>query len=69
MITTPQAIKFGHKASFCTDNRGMSTVEYVIILVLIAAAAIGAWSVFGQSVRGKLKVAVGQMQHVNVEKK
>jgi Flp pilus assembly pilin Flp len=33
------------------DERGLSAVEYVILLVLVAAVAIGAWQLFGQSVR------------------
>ena len=32
------------------DESGLTTVEYVIILGLIAIAAIGAWQVFGSSV-------------------
>jgi Flp pilus assembly pilin Flp len=37
------------------DERGLSTVEYVILLALIAAVAIGTWSEFG----GKVHDAVG----------
>ena len=33
------------------DERGLSAVEYVILLVLVAAAAVGVWQLFGQSVR------------------
>ena len=33
------------------DERGLSAVEYVILLVLVAAIALGAWQLFGQSVR------------------
>ncbi len=32
------------------DERGLSTVEYVILLALIAVAAIGVWTTFGQQV-------------------
>lgn len=32
------------------DVAGLSTVEYVIILVLVAAIAIGTWQTFGQAV-------------------
>jgi Flp pilus assembly pilin Flp len=39
------------------DERGLSTVEYVIILVLVAAVAIGTWSVFGHSVKCALGIA------------
>jgi Flp pilus assembly pilin Flp len=34
-----------------SDQRGLSTVEYVIILVLIAAAAVGTWSAFGATIK------------------
>jgi Flp pilus assembly pilin Flp len=36
------------------DERGLSTVEYVIILVLIAAAAISLWSSFGDTLTRKI---------------
>jgi Flp pilus assembly pilin Flp len=39
------------------DERGLSTIEYVIILVLVAAIAIGTWSAFGQSVKCALGIA------------
>ena len=32
------------------DDTGLTTVEYIIILALIAIAAIGAWNVFGGSI-------------------
>lgn len=38
------------------DELGLSTVEYIIILVLIAVLAIGVWREFGESVQ--LQVAV-----------
>ncbi len=36
------------------DERGLSTVEYVIILVLVAVAAIGTWQSFGKTVTAKV---------------
>ena len=42
------------KSSFINDDRGLSTVEYVIILVLIAAAAVGTWTTFGKTITGKI---------------
>jgi Flp pilus assembly pilin Flp len=36
------------------DERGLSTVEYVIILVLIAAAAVGTWTTLGGTIRTKI---------------
>jgi Flp pilus assembly pilin Flp len=37
------------------DERGLSTVEYVIILVLLAVVAIQVWTDFGDTIRGKIK--------------
>lgn len=37
-------------SSLARDERGLSTVEYVILLALIAAVAIGTWSDFGGKV-------------------
>jgi Flp pilus assembly pilin Flp len=45
------------QSSLIKDERGLSTVEYVIILVLIAAAAVGTWTSLGSTVRGKIKAS------------
>ena len=39
------------------DQAGLSTVEYVIILVLVAAIAIGTWQTFGKTVTSGLSKA------------
>lgn len=47
------------------DDRGLSTVEYVIILVLIAAAAVGTWTKFGGTITGKItdsNAAIGSVK-------
>lgn len=36
------------------DTRGLSTVEYVILLALIAVAGIGLWSEFGEVMESKI---------------
>ena len=41
------------------DDRGLSTVEYIIILMLIAVAGIGLWSAFGTTVTDKITDATG----------
>jgi Flp pilus assembly pilin Flp len=41
------------------DERGLSTVEYVVLLVLIVAMAVAAWNSFGKDVNAKLKTASG----------
>jgi Flp pilus assembly pilin Flp len=43
------------------DTRGLSTVEYVIILCLIAAVAVGVWQTFGETVRNRLDAASGEI--------
>lgn len=40
--------------SLIKDDRGLSTVEYVIILVLIAAAAVGTWKTLGTTITTKI---------------
>lgn len=44
------------------DDRGLSTVEYVILLVLIAAVAMGTWQVFGSRVQEKLDDASSEFE-------
>ena len=36
------------------DERGLTTVEYVIVLCLIAAMAVGTWKQFGSDINGYL---------------
>ena len=47
--------------SLLHDDHGLSTVEYVIILILIAIVAITAWQNFGQSVENKSRQATGSI--------
>jgi len=52
-----QASSVARAANFhklCKDDRGLSTVEYVVILVLIAVAAIGTWKNFGGTIMTKV---------------
>lgn len=51
------------------DDRGLSTVEYVIILVLIAAGAIGTWQTFGGKVKQKITDSNTEMDKVSVQGK
>ncbi|HJK90151.1 MAG TPA: hypothetical protein RMH85_09160 [Polyangiaceae bacterium LLY-WYZ-15_(1-7)] len=37
------------------DEDGLSTVEYIIILILIAVIAIVAWQAFGSAVKSKVE--------------
>ncbi len=33
-----------------TDNKGMTTVEYALLLAMLMVAAVGVWSAFGSRV-------------------
>jgi Flp pilus assembly pilin Flp len=46
-----------------SDERGLSTVEYVVLLVLIVAVAVALWNVFGNTVTGKLQEATTQFDN------
>ncbi|MDH5670989.1 MAG: hypothetical protein OEZ06_02510 [Myxococcales bacterium] len=34
-----------------SDERGLTTVEYGVVLCLVAAVAVGTWSAFGKDVK------------------
>lgn len=46
--------RMARQTTLVKDERGLSTVEYVIILVLIAAAAVGTWTKFGGTIVQKI---------------
>lgn len=43
------------------DTAGLSTVEYIIILCLIAVACFAIWQQFGQTVNSRITEADGTM--------
>jgi Flp pilus assembly pilin Flp len=47
---------------FFRNESGLSTVEYVIILLLIACVGITAWRTFGNTVVGKITTGSNQIQ-------
>lgn len=55
-------------SSLLRDERGLSTVEYVIILVLVAAGAIGLWINFGKTLTGKISGATTDLSGVTTDK-
>ena len=55
--------------SIIRDERGLSTVEYVIILVLIAAAAISLWVTMGEKLRAKIDGTNQKLDEVTIEGK
>lgn len=44
------------------ETEGLSTVEYVILLVLIAVVGIAAWRTFGSTIVGRVTQGNGQIQ-------
>jgi Flp pilus assembly pilin Flp len=53
--------------SVLRDERGLTTVEYVIILVLLAIVAISVWSKFGDAVRGRVEHSTEQVDKLGDE--
>lgn len=46
------------------DKRGLTTVEYIIVLGLIAVVGIAAWQKFGETLTGEIDAADGYIQDV-----
>jgi Flp pilus assembly pilin Flp len=56
-----QALQRGSgRLSIFRDERGLSTVEYVVLLVLICAACVGLWAAFGDVLTDKLGGATNE---------
>ncbi|NOY89773.1 MAG: hypothetical protein GXP55_01095 [Deltaproteobacteria bacterium] len=51
----------GESSGLVEDEAGLSTVEYIIILVLIAVLGIVAWKQFGQAVEYKVRQSTTQV--------
>ncbi len=50
------------RRSLSSDQEGLSTVEYIIILVLIAVLAITVWRQFGQAVETNVRDSTADVQ-------
>ena len=50
-----------NKKSLLKDKRGLSTVEYIIILVLVAVGGIQLWSSFGEAVNDNISSSTNQV--------
>jgi Flp pilus assembly pilin Flp len=46
------------------DKRGLTTVEYIIVLGLIAVVGIAAWQQFGETLTGEIEAADGYISDV-----
>jgi Flp pilus assembly pilin Flp len=49
------------------DTRGLSTVEYIIILCLIAVVCFAIWRQFGETVKSKVQGADTQVGELPTE--
>jgi len=49
-------------ARLASDKKGLTTVEYIIVLSLIAVVGFAIWKNFGQTVRQKVQGADGVLQ-------
>jgi Flp pilus assembly pilin Flp len=49
------------------DVRGLSTVEYTVLLVLIVTGAISAWSKFGGKVIGRVQESTSKIADMEPE--
>ena len=48
------------------DQQGLSTVEYIIILILIAVIAITAWKQFGEAVEYHVRDSTTQVNNLGL---
>jgi Flp pilus assembly pilin Flp len=46
--------KLHTRPALLKDQRGITTVEYVVILVLVAIGGIGIWNTFSDKIRNKM---------------
>ena len=52
------------KLSLLQDKRGLTTVEYIIILCLIAVVGFGVWKKFGEKVKEKVGGSTDQVEEL-----
>lgn len=52
------------RQSIVSDKRGLTTVEYIIVLGLIAVVGIAAWQKFGETLTGEIEAAEGYISDV-----
>jgi len=50
--------------SLIRDKRGLTTVEYIIILCLIAVVGFGVWKKFGEKVKEKVGGSTDQVEEL-----
>ncbi|HVW25524.1 MAG TPA: hypothetical protein VHC69_09145 [Polyangiaceae bacterium] len=53
------------KGTLVTDQRGLSSVEYVVLLVLVVAASVGLWVTFGSNVTTRIGIVNSSLAPVH----
>lgn len=61
-INNAAKLSKSNKKSLTTDERGLTTVEYIIVLVLIAVTGFAIWKKFGSTVKAKVQGSEGLIQ-------
>lgn len=59
--TSQPQVKSQERPSLLRDSRGLTTVEYIIILCLIAVVGFGVWQRFGTKVRERVDNSTTQV--------
>jgi Flp pilus assembly pilin Flp len=54
-----------HKRSLFRDERGLSTVEYVILMAVVVIGAIGAWNSIGTKFKTALTNSQTELESLN----
>lgn len=54
-------MKLANIRKLARDQKGLSTVEYTVLLVLIVAVSVGLWNTFGNDLADKLEDSTGQI--------
>ncbi|MDH3654510.1 MAG: hypothetical protein OEN21_09600 [Myxococcales bacterium] len=57
-------IEAENNKTLLADKRGLTTVEYIIVLGLIAVVGIAAWQQFGETLIGEVEAADGYIADV-----
>ena len=52
------------RGNIVKDERGLTTVEYIIVLGLIAIVGIAAWQQFGETLTAEIEAAEGYLADV-----
>jgi Flp pilus assembly pilin Flp len=61
-LSLKEPARRGPRKSLRKCETGLSTVEYIIILILVAVGGIGVWQKFGDTVEKQIKTATTKVK-------